>query len=291
MNSIKVIHSPFVVEHSSCSTITPLKFRWTTNNAKTEVYIDGGMLGDVAVASSVEKKHRFGWVCESREIIPHVYNALLSNTENILSKFNKIFTCDSSIIKLNKNIIYCPQGSNYPWIPKEEWGVANKTRLCSMFCSNKYQTSGHVLRHKIAKLAIERGYDVVGGYNSTSIINIHNKSYMHSKTEFIKPYMFHIVVENSNYDSYWTEKITDCFATGAIPVYWGTKRITDYFNESGIIFIDANNVQDIFNTLNADLYYSKIEAVRENFNIVNKLRVSDDILYDLIDFYTNEANN
>jgi hypothetical protein len=91
--------------------------------------------------------------------------------------------------------------------------------------------------------------------------------------------MFQIVVENDKYETYFTEKLTDCFATGTIPVYWGAPDIGKYFNTDGMIII---NDQIDLNLLTSDYYYSKIDAIKENFDIVQKMRGSDDILYDLI---------
>ena len=69
-------------------------------------------------------------------------------------------------------------------------------------------------------------------------------------------------IENAVYDTYFTEKLTDCFACGTIPIFYGCRGVTKYFNEDGIIFLDDNF--DL-STLTEDLYYSKIEAVKDNF--------------------------
>ena len=75
--------------------------------------------------------------------------------------------------------------------------------------------------------------------------------------------MFSIAVENAVYDTYFTEKLTDCFATGTIPVFYGSKKvIKKYFNPDGVIFLDDNF--DI-STLTEDLYYSKMDAIKDNF--------------------------
>ena len=53
-----------------------------------------------------------------------------------------------------------------------------------------------------------------------------------------------------------------------------------YFNEDGIIFLD-----DDFDlsTLTKDLYYSKIEAVKDNFERVKNLEMADDTICRLIE--------
>jgi hypothetical protein len=85
-----------------------------------------------------------------------------------------------------------------------------------------------------------------------------------------------VVVENDLYDNYYTEKITDCFATGTIPVYMGSPTIGDVFNMDGIIQLDSKF--DI-TMLTEDLYNSKLDAVHDNLNRVINLEMSDDTLW------------
>jgi hypothetical protein len=47
-------------------------------------------------------------------------------------------------------------------------------------------------------------------------------------------------MENATYSNMFTEKITDCFMTGTIPIYYGISNIGDYFNTDGIIILDDN---------------------------------------------------
>ena len=97
------------------------------------------------------------------------------------------------------------------------------------------------------------------------------------KEEALRDYMFSITIENDAYNNYFTEKITDCFANGTIPVYWGSPNIGEYFNEDGIILLTEDF--DI-NSLTKELYDSKIDTVKENYERVCKLKMSDDILWD-----------
>ena len=36
--------------------------------------------------------------------------------------------------------------------------------------------------------------------------------------------MFHVAVENSSHNNYYTDKIIDCFCTKTVPIYWGAPR-------------------------------------------------------------------
>jgi hypothetical protein len=91
--------------------------------------------------------------------------------------------------------------------------------------------------------------------------------------------MFSITIENCKYNTYFTEKVTDCFANGTIPIYYGTEKISDYFNNDGIIFLNDNfNLSDI----SVDIFQSKLTAIMDNFDRVRKMRGSDDYLIDRI---------
>ena len=153
-HKVKAIGAPFDINYSSCSNIKPTKFDWALDKGEWEVHIDYGLLKQPNFI--IPKNKRYGWICESRFIIPDVYNFILHNYKVLFENyFNKIFTCDLSLLNLHSNFVYCPNGSNYPWIPKHKWGIFNKTKLCSMFCSPKLLTEGHVYRHQIARLALD----------------------------------------------------------------------------------------------------------------------------------------
>jgi hypothetical protein len=44
--------------------------------------------------------------------------------------------------------------------------------------------------------------------------------------------------ENANYPGAFCEKLTDFFATGTIPIYWGNPDIGEFFDTNGIIIFD-----------------------------------------------------
>lgn len=80
--------------------------------------------------------------------------------------------------------------------------------------------------------------------------------------------MFHIGVENSKHDNYFTDKIIDCFCTKTVPIYWGAPKIGDFYNEKGIItFNDEHELVEIVNSLTPDDYYSRMEYINENYEI------------------------
>jgi ribosome-binding ATPase YchF (GTP1/OBG family) len=57
----------------------------------------------------------------------------------------------------------------------------------------------------------------------------------------------------------------------------GTKKVVDYFNTDGIIFFEGTF--DI-SQLTEELYLSKIDAVKDNFERVQKYSVLDDWIFE-----------
>jgi hypothetical protein len=58
----------------------------------------------------------------------------------------------------------------------------------------------------------------------------------HSKKVCYIDTMFHIGVENINTNNWYTEKITDAFATKTVPVYWGCPNLEELgYDEQGIL--------------------------------------------------------
>ena len=93
--------------------------------------------------------------------------------------------------------------------------------------------------------------------------------------------MFSFACENANYPTYFTEKLTDCFACGTIPVYYGTAGVAQYFNPEGIIFLDHNSPwKNIpWDKLTPEYYESKKDVIAENFEIAKCMRVAEDYMY------------
>ena len=219
-----------------------------------------------SVMNMSEQYEMYSWLCESSAIISDTVQFIKENLELVMSHYKKIFTCDYSLISLHDRIEFCPPGSNMPWVTDEP---KDKTNLVSIISSGKNTTDGHKLRKKCVEYCLNNpGFDVYGRTFNP----------IERKDEALLPYMFSIVYENCCCDKYYTEKITDCFASKTIPIYWGTNLIKEDFNEDGIIFVD-NLPKTI---LSAELYHSKIDSVNENYDRVKKLAAADDLLYEKI---------
>ena len=277
MDMIKGIGMPFPAEYSSCSNIKPDTFSWTNGESDIHVYIDDKIIEGL---STPRHDLKFGWLCESPAIIQEIHSVIKENPQRFKNKYAGIFTCDSELLE-DPFFIYSPPGSNLPWTKHEEMNLYEKSKHCSMICSTKARTTGHQYRLEVAGL-LKNKLDLFGGAHGSPRIGNGsgpNQDWWRSKLPAIKDYMFSIVFENTVHDKYYTEKITDCFATGTIPVYWGTGKIIDDFNPDGIIFYDSSfSIED----LDANLYQYKIDAIKENLEIVKSLKSADDVIYEKI---------
>jgi len=275
MNMIQAIGAPFSVDFSSCSNKLPELFRWTTDDKPVKVYIDRGIaLGLQEPKKEGEKK--IAWVCESRAIFHLSYprEVWMDQLEQLSNSFDLVITSEKELCKFD-NIKFSYAGSNLPWLPIKN---SKKTKNVSLIASPKKATFGHVIRHIIAENKKDQ-IDIFGGAGGSKRFGFGDTNPWPDKSEAICPYRFSLAIENDSYRTYYTEKVTDCFASGTIPIYWGTPDIGDYFNMDGIISLTP---EFDYSILTEELYESKLEAVKDNMERVSRLQNADDYLYKLI---------
>lgn len=203
-----------------------------------------------------------------------MFDLILTHNEKLLTLPNaKLRLCLSRC--LNKNI----HTREWPLLADHSlYKIYNKTKNISCISSNKSFLEGHKKRlefvNHILNVIPKNDLDMFGiGFNP-----------IQGKIEGLKDYRFSIAIENSYASNEASEKISDCFLTGTIPIYYGTPNIGNYFNINGIITFNTkeeleNIVRDII--LNGEnIYQSKIEAVRNNFELVNKYSLNIDEIFE-----------
>ena len=95
------------------------------------------------------------------------------------------------------------------------------------------------------------------------------------KEDGLCDYMFSVAIENSN--QYFSEKLLDCFLTGTIPIYYGTPSVDKWFNMDGMIMLeDGFDIEG----LTEDMYHSKIDAVKDNFERALKMEIVEDYMWE-----------
>ena len=224
-------------------------------SADETVYVDQNI--NQAFTDGVEGV-KYGWLLESKFVVPGIDEEIKNNVEEYFKVFKYIFTHDKDLLSLDSRFKWCPaQGF---WIKEPK--IYEKTKMISMISSNKSFTEGQKNRLEwVNKIGDQ--VDLYGrGFNEIA-----------NKEEGLCDYMFSVVIENGVYESYYTEKILDCFATGTIPVYLGSPDIAEHFNKDGII-----ELSDEFE-VSEEIYESKMEAIKDNLERVKNIEVLEDFIY------------
>lgn len=209
---------------------------------------------------------RIGWMLESPAITkPH--HDWISNEQNY-KNFDLVLTNNREHIEKNTIFKFSPTAGC--WILPKDQQIYPKTKLLSAIFSDKKFTTGQALRHQIV-VNFGKNIETFGrGY-----FPLPNKIYG------LKDYAFSLTIENTRQDYYFTEKLIDCFMTGTIPIYWGCPSIYEFFNPNGMIcFKDIHEMKYILSTISLDMYNSKLEAVKENFEIAKKYLIAEDYMFE-----------
>ena len=207
---------------------------------------------------------RYGWLLESKTIVPEIYDYINNNVELVLSFYENIFTHDRELAQKHDKFILIPT-NNVPWIQDKQ--IYPKTKLVSMVSSNKTFSEGHRNRLNMIQKYVDE-VDFFGrGFNP-----------FEKKEDVLKDYMFSITVENFKYDNYSSEKLTDTFACGTVPIYYGSDWVIDnVFDPRGVIKLtDDFKVSD----LSPELYYEMMPYIKNNFDIVSSIITSEDYIYE-----------
>lgn len=199
-------------------------------------------------------------------------------SKKFTDQFDVIMTCEGSI--KHPNIIYSQQA--LPWWVGHKMdtgdGTLHKTydelksidtprkeKLASIIVSNKTFTKGHKERYAfLNKLKQELGNDI-------DIFGVGHQQ-INDKWDAIAPYKYHIVIENSSYNDYWTEKLSDAFLGQSYPIYYGCHNIYKYFDKSSLSLIDINTASDatekIKNVIHSNIYEESITAIAQAKDLI-----------------------
>lgn len=151
----------------------------------------------------------------------------------------------------------CSYTLDYNILKQKE--TTRKTKLISVITSNKAFTKGHLDRIKFVEKLKDRfgnQIDIFGrGYNTFD-----------DKWDVLAPYKYHIVIENSSQEYYWTEKLSDCFLAETFPIYYGCTNLDLYFSNKSYKPINILNPTESFNIidniLKSNTYEDNIESLK-----------------------------
>jgi hypothetical protein len=175
-------------------------------------------------------------------------------------------------------------------IPKNIGGggggkVANKkTKVMSIMVSQKLYTPGHKYRHELVSHILKHRLPIDIWGNGTKIYTQrfpeNNNIYgdFKSMAEMCENYMFTIAIENTSHDHYFTEKIVNPLLYDTIPLYWGCKKIEEYFpnysiNLTGNINMDIITIGRVLKNPQyfALKHKANIEEVLDKVNLIKNV--------------------
>lgn len=143
---------------------------------------------------------------------------------------------------------------------------AFKDRLASIVCSAKKSRDCHRRRHRFVSILESAGIDGLDFFGRGRSVEAS------CKRDAIRPYRYHVVLENSCQRDYWSEKLADAYLGGAFPIYWGCPNLENYFPEGSFARIDMDrpeeSVDSIRRILSSSLYEDSIPLLHQARDLV-----------------------
>jgi len=245
-------------------------------NIDCHFYVHENIFGN-----TYECRRKYGILRESEEIVSELYKRAIDRSD-IIKEYTAIFSSSERILNRYENAKFCP--ANSVWYGTNICGgflsdkaYEHKNKNISIIASNKTMCKLHKVRAELAKYYMKS--DCVDSYGRA--VN----RYIEKKSDALQEYRYSIIIENSVAGYYFTEKIMDCFASMTVPIYVGATNIGEFFNENGIIRLgidtldDFSNVDKIINGCCEKDYYSRIEAIKDNYKRVQEYLCFEDYLY------------
>lgn len=210
----------------------------------------------------IPKERKVAVLVEPRTFIPEAYKYL----EEHYDEFKYIFTFDDILLKLPnaRKIIY----GTY-WCTSDE----PKTKGVSMICSHKTFLEGHRKRREIAEILHNEGLaDVMGKWNGGPYVDC---------IDAMRDYKFSVAMENDLQDYYISEKLGNCLANKVVPIYYGGRKVGEFFDMDGIIYVeDRDEIPNIIRNLDIDKEYEKRKAaIDRNYELIKQYKSFDDYFY------------
>ena len=159
----------------------------------------------------------------------------------------------------------CPNAQLFlPWAPWEK-PIPNpkKTFSASFFTTTKNWCLGHIFRQEVFN---KLPSTAAGG---TLPIFKHRPPptmYGEARTTLYETRQFHVAIENTCWDNYFTEKVMDCFLTKTVPLYWGCPNFGNFFSMDGVLtFNTYDELLALLNSLTPDSYQTFSKAIEYNY--------------------------
>lgn len=193
--------------------------------------------------------------------------------EAIIPDFN---VCDYAISQIK--IDFEGRNLNFPYglwtiigdeVEKYSREKALNRKFCSFIYSNSKVGKGSILRKEFCRKLSEYKYvhcpgSVLHNCEAPELSERNAYNYTSSKRKYISDFKFNIAFENTITKGYITEKLTDCFISGTLPIYRGgelpneLKNAVIYANDYTSLDSLVKRVKEV--DINDDLYISILNS-------------------------------
>jgi hypothetical protein len=148
--------------------------------------------------------------------------------------------------------------------------IKEKEDRISWVTSNSLTKPGHKLRMDFKDFLVAENvdFDLWGrGFNP-----------IEDKFDGIAPYKYSLAIENHSTNDYWTEKISDCFLSWTMPIYYGCKNILEYFPEESMILVDPGKPEEALEKIHKSMsnkrWEKNVKYIKEARELVlNKYQI------------------
>jgi hypothetical protein len=150
------------------------------------------------------------------------------------------------------NYIYIPFMLWSSYIYKERKYINNDRKYLLAYCNNhRINEREYMFNLFVSKTNTNTCHSFsgcYGNYPQTRKPKIDGHWASSNLIDTYKDYKFVIAMENTVVNGYITEKILNAFYSGAIPIYWGSSTINNFFNKNAFINVsDFNTFEDCVN--------------------------------------------
>lgn len=144
---------------------------------------------------------------------------------------------------------------------------SRKKNRISVITSKKNFWPGHARRleflEKLHRHPVSKHIDFFGGWGDSEI---------EDKLDGLLPYKYHLVLENTCVNDFWTEKLGDPFLAFCLPLYCGSPNLNKYFPLGSYVPIDIMDfeatVMKFEEILNSNLYYESFPMINQARNMI-----------------------
>lgn len=247
-------------------------FFWDRYNYGLDTHFYGGREMPHTLGKPVVK---YGMLTESRVIAPKDYEVFYKH-KGLEKEFRYIFTYDEKILNEIENARFYPIAAGI-WNQKmKEDLYKKKEEDLSILCSDKVMCTLHQFRLELARRCKkDRLAHTFGKFDGGS--------YIQSVDESLDRFRFSIIIENDISDYYFSERLTSCFAAQTIPVYLGARKISQFFNQEGMILLKNADLEVALGAIRQctkEEYEARLDGVLDNYNRVQEYVNMQDYLYE-----------